>query len=719
MAVDQYALCPCGSGKKIKFCKCYDSIGELDKVLKMVGGGQMVAALDRLNQVLAEHPSAAWPLAIKGRLLINLNELDALEENADRFIRLQPSNPLALAQKAASQVFKGRYSEAAHSLLEALAESGRSVDAFLLEIGSVLSMALAQEGQVLSSRLYATLALTTQEPEHSSMAQSVLGELNQSRGLNLLTKSLPLPIDRPEDVSWGERYDEANSLLRSNQILAAEAKFEALDRQFPEQPAILSGLLSCALWRADVEGQTRLLRKLSDALVDEPELSARMRAVSILVEPGQPQLSVAADELVYEIAEADTAVMTLTSQRTAQAIPAEMLRGLVDEQEEVPPRAGFQILDRELPEGDEEAVDAESLPRVLATVLIFGRQTDRSARLEVRDAIQDDHAQMIAQLGDLVSGEPVERRSQSLPLVVMANPRLPISLLQKNRDAMLKLRDQVFRKHFVSAILAARVPASGGEPIASLADDPSAQTVRTAIVRILQGYDGLQLEAADLLAEVATRLKATELPTIVPQNDDELEQLNAFDLASIDPSQLDQEALFYLLQRASQVSSTLASRRAAERLITMEATDEESKAMLSRAYQVLVQAAPTPEAALEMSAKAKAWAESANVSDAPFLLIELQRHLELGDARGFENTIQTIYAKHQNDTNVMMYLQQMLVELGLLNPDGTPRQGPPRQGPPRGSAGGALRGAQPAAAPESPLAAEPSSGSKLWLPGMD
>ena len=40
MSVDNYAICPCGSGKKIKFCKCKDSVGELDRVLKMVEGGR-------------------------------------------------------------------------------------------------------------------------------------------------------------------------------------------------------------------------------------------------------------------------------------------------------------------------------------------------------------------------------------------------------------------------------------------------------------------------------------------------------------------------------------------------------------------------------------------------------------------------------------------------------------------------------------------------------
>src|SRR6056297_3121790 len=150
MAVDHYALCPCGSGKKIKFCKCASSIDELEKVMKMVSGSQMVAALDRLNQVLTNHPDAAWALAIKGRLLMSLREHDSLAANSERFIRLQPSNPLALAQRAAAEIFQGDVKAAAASLLQALAESGRVVDSFLMEISSLLALTLARSKNLLS-----------------------------------------------------------------------------------------------------------------------------------------------------------------------------------------------------------------------------------------------------------------------------------------------------------------------------------------------------------------------------------------------------------------------------------------------------------------------------------------------------------------------------------------------------------------------------------------
>jgi predicted Zn-dependent protease len=284
MAIDQYAICPCGSGKKIKFCKCFDSIGELDRVTKMVQGGQMVAAIDRLNQVFKQHPSAAWALAIKGRLLIGMDELNTLSENADRFIQLQPSNPLALAQKAAAQAGQGKYSEAAYSVLQALAESGQSVDSFIIEICGMLAVGLYRQGIVLSSRMFATIALmASQDEQYQRLPRMVLEELNGSQDINLLLKTLPTTIPRPADVSWGERYDEAQSLLYSNQILASESKLEALDRQHPNEPAIMMSLFVCAIWRADPAAQACMLSKVSVALANDPEKAARLQAVAWLV----------------------------------------------------------------------------------------------------------------------------------------------------------------------------------------------------------------------------------------------------------------------------------------------------------------------------------------------------------------------------------------------------------------------------------------------------
>ncbi len=213
MSIDTYAICPCGSGKKIKFCtKCKDSLADLDGILKMIEGGQVVPALDRLSSVLTEHPDAAWALAVRGRLLLDLREYESLSENAERFIRLQPGNPLALTQRAAAKLFRGEVESATESMLEALTESGREVDSFVLSVASVLAFSLAQQGVFLTARVYATLAMMAAGYEGDQTAVQVLRQLNSAPTVNQLFKAIPERIERPSGADWGERYDEASTL---------------------------------------------------------------------------------------------------------------------------------------------------------------------------------------------------------------------------------------------------------------------------------------------------------------------------------------------------------------------------------------------------------------------------------------------------------------------------------------------------------------------------
>ncbi len=712
MAVDQYAMCPCGSGKKIKFCKCVDSIGEIDKVMKMVSGGQVVAAIDRLNQVLQQFPTAAWALAIKGRLLINLSELSALAENADRFIRLQPSNPLALAQKAASLVFTNQTVEGARAALEALAESRHGIDPFLLEVASILAMALVRERRYFSARYFAALPLMVDDFEDASIAQQVLRELNESRALNSLLKTVPQVLDRPENVTWGERFDEAQSLLLSQQVLTAESKLEALDRQYSMQPAILSGLLVCAIWRADTDAQSRLLEKLADAAEDE-ESAARYLATSYLVDPKMTQLMTPMYDMTFEVTETETLTIAFAGSPLMRGVPSELLRDSVPSPDDVPPKAGFQLLDRELPDVD-SLESAEQFPVSLGTALVFGRQTDRAPRVEFIDILPDDRTK-ICDLMQQHAGidKPTAEEARNLSFTNLALPRIIVPPNLKQTTERAALIDQVFQQAVPENILGACIPASGNQPIETLISNPKSIRIRTALVRILQGSHDLRLLVNPALVAIETKLQVPSLAMFVPESDEDVEQLTAFDLVSVDTSKLEGEALYYLFQRAMQVSCTPTIRLCSEKLIKIDAVDEDSKEMVYRAYSALMQVAQSPEEALQFGQQAKQWCAAAKVSDAQIMLNEIYRHLELGDPGGFEKTVQAIVTKHGKDQNVMAHLQQLLIQVGVLNPDGSTRRA---NVPQPKSSGLWTGGAEPV---DTPAADASSGGSKLWLPGMD
>ncbi len=723
MSVDTYAICPCGSGKKIKFCKCKDSVGELDRVLKMVEGGQVVPALDRLAGILQEHPDAAWALAIRGRLLLDLREYDSLADNADRFIRLQPSNPLALTQRAAALLFRGDVEGGTEAILEALTESGRQVDSFVLDVISVLAYSLAQHGVFLTARVYASMVMMSTGYEGGKTVVSVLQQLNSAPTISQLLKHIPEEIARPADVDWAERYDEAASLLNSNKVVLAQSKFESLQRSHSGEPAILSGLLNCAIWRGDSDAQSQMMLKLSQCDSLDFEQRVRFRAMSALVQTGMPDLSVEVSKFEAEIDNPEEIEMALTADSRLVSLPPEMLSNMRVSEDDIPPRAGFQILDRDKPESVDTLPPLEEIPEATAMVFLFGKQTDREARIEVHDVraenVDDVRGRVSAVIGDRQLEQGI---GDPLPLIVACQPPVAMMRFKAKPAEAETLQAQLAAARIPAAVVSMKLPILGGKSLQETAGDESKLLERTAVVRIIEQYDSIASKGENIIDEVYQLAGLQPLPAIQP-TDDQVESLANDELHRVDVSGLNIESLLYLLQRCQQVSSTLALRKCAKQLIQSDVTDEQKPVKLV-AYISLINTAEQSESALAMLEEAKAYAETNGVSTANLLLSEVGLRLNAGDGVGFQKAIETLSSRHSNEPEVMAQLQRILMAYGLIGPDGMPRTQPTVPPP-----GGAPAAAAPPAADGglwTPDAGNPpagpapeGAGNKLWIPGMD
>ena len=716
MSVDKYSVCPCGSGKKIKFCKCKESVAELDQVATMIEGGQIVPALDRLAKILEEHPDAAWALAIRGRLLLDLREYESLSENADRFIRLQPSNPLALTQRAAARIFQGDVEGATASILEALTESGRDVDAFVLDVASVLAYSLAQRGVFLTARDYASLAMMASGYEGGQAAISVLRQLNTAPTINQLIKSIPEPIERPADASWAERFDEAATLLSSNKVNLAETKFQSLQRSASREPAVLSGLLTCAIWRGDVAAQSDLLKQLSECDSLEFEQRVRFRALSALVAEETPEISVPVLKLEAEIQNIEEIEMSMMAGARFVSLPADLVSGMREGDDDVPPRSGFQVIDRDKPESTDQLPPVDQIPEAIAIVFLYGKQTDREARIEVHDVRRDNLEEVRAQLDSVAEGLTwKEEADNSIPLVVAAQPSVAMVRFKANPAEAEKVQTELAIARMPKTIGNLRLPILGGDSLKETAGDESKRLERTAVLRIIENYDIIASKGDNVLDEVRKIAGLEALPPI-KAGSGEIETIPNEDLNRVDVSQLDAESLIYLVQRSQQVSATPAMRSAAEKLLQIDLS-EDQKPVRMVAYMTLINTAPSSDEALELIEAAKAFSDERNMPKANLLLAEIAVRVNAGDGEGFQRAVQDISSNYGNDPEVMARLQQMLMSYGLISPDGSPR------GAPAGPAPAAAASESQLWTPDSGTPASPQSesggGGKLWVPGMD
>ena len=719
-SIDQYSICPCGNGKKIKFCKCKDSLQELDRISTMLAGGQVVPALDRINRVLEEHPDAAWALAIKGRILLDLREYDSLRENAERFVRLQPTNPLALTQRAASQVFRNEIADATESVLEALTESSGEVDSFVLEIVSVLSYALANTGQFLSARGYCSLALSADGFDGGQTAANVLRELNTSPAVSHLLKVLPPSQQRPDDAEWGERFDEALGLLRGNRIALAETKFASLARAYPGEPSILSGLLSCAIWRANATAQSETLAKLADCQQLDEDERGKWLAMSWLIDPKMPQLSVELMTLKADIDQVSEVEMAMQASPLFEQLPEQLLRNFVENEDEVAPRSAFQILDQELP-AEDTPLNGETLSETLAVALVFGKQTDRAARVEV-PSVQPMFLEVVRRtLSDTLGKHDWhETASNPAPFIMVSEPRAAMFKRTAARNELDQALAEFQKSRYARRLASQPLPALGGRSLKAVAGDDSLQLQRQSVLRVLENAEPICRDP-DLLSEIRELAAVTPLAMINAKTSDDLEEVENCDLARVAVDQLDAEGLYFLMQRAQMLQHSSVLRRVAHEILDRGDSLNNTE-LRDNAYMLLIELEESPAKALELLAEAKRQFESSGGDLAALLLMELPLRARSGDPTGFQNVVRTLTSDYRDRQDVMAALQQLLVSMGLINPDGSPRGEMPR----RSAAPAAEQGtgiwtpgggsAPPAAAPESP--ASPAAG-KLWVPGMD
>ena len=99
MAFDSYAACPCGSGKKFKWC-CQPIHVDIDRAFSLDNEGQYDAALRLLDQVLAAHPDNPEAWGRKAQLLYQHGKTDEAERTLEKAFELNRDYPFGHWLKA-------------------------------------------------------------------------------------------------------------------------------------------------------------------------------------------------------------------------------------------------------------------------------------------------------------------------------------------------------------------------------------------------------------------------------------------------------------------------------------------------------------------------------------------------------------------------------------------------------------------------------------------
>lgn len=697
MSVDPYAPCPCGSGKKLKFC-CTDLTADIEKITRLVGSDQPHAALQHVDHLLAKQPDRASLLDIRAMLELSLHDFDAAEKTLAHFQAVDPDNPAMHAQAAVLEISRDHPEEGLWKLQDALERTGDSMPQRVFEAIGAVGHALLLDGDVVAARahllLYAGLA-----PPGDNRALELLLRLNLQAGLPLMLRDPLLLREAPADFAAKPAFDEANRLARRGLWRRAAAEYSKLFDADRTEPAVVYNLAVVRGWLGDTEllaDGLHVFARLPVPLADAVEAEALAQLIDpLLDEPQRPSVRVA-----FPLLDEDAAAERLLSNKCIERY--EMDPETLDEQEVARPRSTLLLLDRPIPSTGVDLA-MEDAPNILAFLSIYGKRTDREARLEaITDLGEtlDRTASLLREiLGDAIgaAGEPevVAERSASEEALGW-RWRLPDDTPPAHRRALLGQRRR--RAILEDWPVAPRAALDNLSPRdAAGRDDLRVPLLASVLIIEQAAADPGERELFQELRE-QLNLPRTE---IIDAASVDLDRLPITRMASLDLKNAPLDGLMALFNRAAMSGAGVATLAAANEIVSRD----DAAGDLAPVYRHLVRSEPDPDRALAWTARAKQWAARAKQPGGEWTLLELEVQIERGDPLGVQAALDDLRANHLGEPGVAEATYRLLYTAGLL----TPREAPPGAAAPASAASGLWTPGQEAPAPT-------GGKSAIWTP---
>ena len=376
MAIDPYASCPGGTGKKIKFC-CADLVGDLEQIERLIEGDQVTAALEQVERLSEKHPKRACLMATQVKLQLAAKKFSEAAATTRVFLEAFPDNPLALGHAAVSDAIAGRIQEAAASFDRAREAAGAEISPDLVRIAATLVQAGAQAGHTgFAQGLVEWMtdkSLGTAEDRH------VLAAVVGSSGIAPALRTKVHLEETAADSPWRFEFAAALEQARSWRLSKALATFRSLKGVAGESPELFTNIAAlCEMLARPFEASEAWL-KIAGLRETKPDdaVEATGRAIALETEADEdrsPQIGFTRLLATLTAATATADGLDLLEDKfrhDGHFEPVPFDRSQWVSRGAVPPRSMWRIY--------ENGAAAGSPARMLATLSIFGRQTDREA----------------------------------------------------------------------------------------------------------------------------------------------------------------------------------------------------------------------------------------------------------------------------------------------------------------------------------------------------
>ena len=716
MALDTYAPCPGGTGKKIKFC-CPELVGDLEQLERLVAGDQISAALDQVKRLAEKHPGRACLMATRTKLELSTKQFAEAAASSQAFLAAHPENPLALGQAAISDAIAGRMLEAAAlfdkaraaAVTAGRAEGGQDVSPELVRIAATLVQVAGQLGHVGFSQgiLEWVFDRSLGSEDERRLLAAMVGSAGVPPALRTKVRLLPAAADAP----WRPEFDAALEHARQWRLAKALTGFRSLKGVAGESRELFANIaVLCEMLARPVEAAEAwlALARLRDTPHDDAvEATGRAIALETEADPDRsPVVSFAslAGPLAVPGGEEGVRALELVEDRLRHDVRFETAafdRSSWVSRGAVPPRSVWRIYEPAVGDGP---------ARLLASLLIFGRQTDREPEAMLQGFAPDvEQARPIAAaiLGcefapaATGAGMPATTPTSWLmgaqfrlppPEATVAAPAAGAPCLF---DTLMERQQAALWSRFVALWPETPLPELLGKtPRQALADAEGRRRVEAVVAE----GEAASRRADAAAAWTAVRGRLGLAPAAAVVSDQPLADVPPLRWHRLDMTRMPIDELRGVLVTAVDAGFEQAAERAATALI---ARTDATPADRWEAWGVLEERTEATVRRLEIIGELRAIAKELKANDGMLDVAELRVRLQRGDQAEIMRLLDHLRRDHARDQQVLQALAEVLMEAGVdLN-----------------ALAGRAAGGMPAAAPGMPAAAPAAEPGRLWTPG--
>ncbi len=369
--MDPYAPCPCGSGKKLKFC-CQDIIGEMEKINRLQENNQPRMALQLLEKLDKTHPHHPWIVTHRAVALVDDQRHEEARQVLVEFLRKDPDHPFANALYAIASFNVEGYPAAKKAVHRAFRRSVTDEPGLVATLAGTVGAWHLAEAQYLAARQHMALALRFGDEQHKRRAFLALVEIDGDAAIPSPLRGVHHLLEYAGPESACDQVQKAFRLSAVGCWQEAADLLQQVSAQDPDNPALWQNIGLLRAWDGDETAAAQALHRAA-RLTQDFASGVESETVAQLLEQLSPERSARTRVRPFRVESVSRLLTQLDS--TPQCVRAELSPD--DAEHPARPAAVYHVIDRPLPGTDElDRLTAATLPRLFGRITVFDRSAD-------------------------------------------------------------------------------------------------------------------------------------------------------------------------------------------------------------------------------------------------------------------------------------------------------------------------------------------------------